>query len=385
MQNITRFTNVRVLRNHKLTWSDLWIQDGKIIDAPSHSELTHVDYKTVDGLGNIVAPGFIDVQVNGGFGTDFSSGDVTVRDLQKVGRQLLQHGVTSFCPTLVTSPSYKYKHTIPIFARYAGGPDQGATVLGIHLDGPFINPEKAGAHDSTHTLAPVKGMDSLNEHYGPLEHVNIVTLAPELPGAIEAIKGLKAKGIIVSIGHTTASYDQAKAGVEVGATMLTRLFSSMSPFHHRDPGAVGLIGDVGFRPNYTLICDGIHAHPNSVRLAYHAHPQGIVLVSDATAAMGLPDGIHQLGDMKVHLQGLKATIDGTDILAGSAVDMVTCVRNFKKFTGCTTAQALEVASLSPAELLHIQQTKGQLKAGCDADFIILNDNLDVLATFIDGM
>lgn len=154
MAIITRLTNVRLVRDQQLESGDLWIQNGKFIDAPARCELIHFDYQTVDGNGNIVAPGFIDLQVNGGFGVDFSDEKVTLRDLQHVGRCLLRHGATSFCPTIVTSPGHKYSHILPLFMRYAGGPDQGATVLGVHLDGPFINPEKAGTVQYSSLFSP---------------------------------------------------------------------------------------------------------------------------------------------------------------------------------------------------------------------------------------
>lgn len=381
---VTRFVNVRVLLNHALIWEDLWIENGKIIKAPSRSELTHFQYQTVDGNGLIIAPGFIDLQVNGGFGVDFSDDNVTVRDLQNVGRRLLRHGVTSFCPMIITSPASKYRKILPLFRRYAGGPDQGASVLGVHLDGPFIAPEKAGAHDPAYIAKADATLPAILDRYGSLSNVSIITMAPELEGAPEAIAELKAQGVLPSIGHTRATYDQAKAGLEAGASMLTRLFSSMSPFHHRDPGAVGLIGDVGFRPYYTLICDGIHAHPTSIRMAWHAHPEGVVLVTDAMSAMGLSSGRHTLGGMDIDIDGIRATVAGTDTLAGSAVDMPTCVRNFQEFTGCPLATALEAATLTPAKVLLMDQLKGRLDAGCDADFVLLNDNCDVLATFIDG-
>eukprot|EP00124_Ichthyophonus_hoferi_P003880 Ihof_evm3s372 gene=Ihof_evmTU3s372 len=372
----TRFTNVRILRDHELVWGDLWIKDGKIIHAPSRSELTHVGYRTIDGNGLIIAPGFVELQLNGAYGIDFSDEKCTLEDVQEVGRRILKHGCTSFCPTLVSSHAKKYHTTLPRFQRYQGSPELGATVLGYHLEGPFISLAKKGAHDPNTLAFPSEGIKSLVERYGVLDNAIIVTIAPELPGAIDAIKGLKELGIIASIGHTSSNYKDALRGVEAGATMVTHLFNAMAPFHHRDPGVIGLLGGIDFRPHYGIIADGIHTHPTSIRIAYKAHPKGLTLVTDAMAAMGLPEGRHKLGDMDVDVVGIKATIHGTDTLAGSAVDMISCVKKFRNFTGCSIPEVLECASLRPATLLGIQGRKGTLTPGADADFIFLNDKLD---------
>ena len=254
--------------------------------------------------------------------------------------------------------------------------------------------------------------------------VRFVTMAPELSGAFEAGKKMRERdNIVVSAGHSMASVDLAKNAVEKGGyTMLTHLFNAMPSFHHRDPGLVGLLGcpDVrGVRSfliftlvsltqpitlicyttrtlrilghqqvrdkfYYSLIADGIHSHPYSCAIANASHPNGLILVTDAMAAMGLEDGEHQLGEMRVKVKGNRAVISGTSILAGSVSSMDMCVRKLVEMIGCSPVLALEAASLHPAQLLGIEDKKGTLKPGADGDFVMLNDKLEVMATFIGG-
>ncbi|KNC82124.1 N-acetylglucosamine-6-phosphate deacetylase, partial [Sphaeroforma arctica JP610] len=388
---VLRFVNCRVYKGGKLQDTDVWVNNGKIIDpfyrfyrATSQSDFD-ADV-VIDGHGAILAPGFIEIQINGAFGVDFSNYDTELEDVQSVGRNLMQYGVTSFCPTLVTSPANKYHETLPKFVRYAGSPELGATNLGLHLEGPFMSLQKKGAHDPKQIEAPVDGWESLIDRYGPSlqQNVRYVTIAPELNGAVAAIKGLREHGLLVSLGHSSANMAEAVAGIEAGGTLVTHMFNAMASFHHRDPGLVGVLGKEGYRPYYGIIADGIHSHPNSIRIAYQTHPDGLCLVTDAMAAAGLPEGRHMLGDLPVDVEGIRAVIAGTNTLAGSAVDHVTCIKNFRDFTGCSIEEVLACATTHPAHAVQVQDTKGSLEPGMDADLVLLSDSLSVQATFIDG-
>lgn len=343
----------------------------------------------IDCKGSIVAPGFIDTQINGAYGFDFSSATDNVKlGVSSVARKLLSTGVTSFCPTLVTSPPSVYHQVIPQIEVQKGGPE-GAGVLGLHLEGPFISREKKGAHPEQYlrTFAQ-RGFPDLLDTYGSLENVIIITLAPELQRSGPIIQELVRRGIHVSLGHSVANLVQAETAVSHGATFITHLFNAMLPFHHRDPGIVGLLTSdripSGRRVFYGMIADGIHTNPAALRIAYRAHPRGLVLVSDGIAALGLPSGRHTLGQQEVVIQGLQAHVAGTQTLSGSIATMDMCVRHLHQVTGCSVEAALEAASLHPAQLLGIEGSKGALNYGTDADLVLLDEELNVEATYIAG-
>lgn len=202
------------------------------------------------------------------------------------------------------------------------------------------------------------------------------------------IRELTKRGICVSLGHSVANLSQAEEAVQHGATFITHLFNAMLPFHHRDPGIVGLLTSdkipAGRRVFYGMISDGIHTNPAALRIAHRAHPKGMVLVTDAIAGMGLAPGRHTLGQQVVEIDGLNTYIAGTKTLSGSVATMDTCVRHFLEATGCSVETALEAASLHPAQLLGIEDRKGTLNYDSDADFLMLDDSLHVQATYIAG-
>lgn len=387
-----KFENVRVLRDSRLIKTSLWVQDGKIIDPERRfwnarsSELFLPD-EIIDGDNCIIAPGFIDVQINGAFGIDFSDPSITPEQILQVSQGLTHYGVTSYCPTLVSLSAEKYRQLLPKYTRTTNGAEQmAANILGLHLEGPFINHSCKGAHDATNLLAPSKGFSSvLNRYGGNLENVSIITLAPELQGATETISELRKRNIVASIGHSCASIHEALAACEAGATMITHMFNAMTPFHHRDPGIVGLLGKTGHRPFYGLILDGIHSHQTSCNIAMQTHPDGLVLVTDAMAGMGLEAGKYQLGGQDVVIRSdKKATLDGTDTIAGSVITLDQCVRQLCHYTGCSLMHALECASFHPAQVLGIEKIKGSLSCGADADFVLVNDELQIMETYIAG-
>eukprot|EP00066_Takifugu_rubripes_P009466 XP_003976437.1 PREDICTED: putative N-acetylglucosamine-6-phosphate deacetylase isoform X1 [Takifugu rubripes] len=387
---ITRFINCRILRDHQLQREDLWVREGRILDPKKlfFDEQGYADVH-VDCEGSIVAPGFIDVQINGGYGIDFSlpSEDVNA-GVSFVAKKILQHGVTSFCPTLVTSPPSIYHKVLPEVKVQNGGAD-GAGVLGLHLEGPFISEKKKGAHPQPFIRKfHSGGIDNLMEVYGSLDNVAIVTLAPELEHSQSVVRELSQRGITVSLGHSMANLSQAEEAVRHGASFITHLFNAMPSFHHRDPGIVGLLTSdqvpAGQTVYYGMIADGIHTNPAALRIAHRSHPSGLVLVTDAVTAMGLPPGRHTLGQQVIEIQGLHAYVAGTDTLSGSIATMDKCVRHFRQASGCSIEEALEAASLHPAQLLGISHRKGKLDYGSDADLVFLDDELSIKSTFISG-
>lgn len=386
---VLQFTNCRLLRAGKLLREDLWVRGGRILDPEKlFFDERRVADEQLDCGGCIVAPGFIDVQINGGFGVDFSQATEDVGSgVDLVARKILAHGVTSFCPTLVTSPPEVYHKVLPQIPVRSGGPC-GAGVLGVHLEGPFISREKRGAHPEAHLRSfEARAFPDVLAVYGPLDNVRMVTLAPELGRSHEVIRALTERGICVSLGHSEANLQEAEEAVRSGATFITHLFNAMVPFRHRDPGIVGLLTSDQVPPGrhifYGMIADGIHTNPAALRIAHRAHPKGLVLVTDAIPALGLGNGRHTLGQQEVEVEGLTAYVAGTKTLSGSIAPMDVCVRHFWQATGCSVESALEAASLHPALLLGLKH-KGTLDVGADADFVMLDDSLHVRATYISG-
>lgn len=386
---VTKFVNCKVLRKGEIIDDYLYVRDGKIIDPEKlfFDEKRMVD-QIYDCKGCTIAPGFIELQINGGFGYDFSFCDDVEVAINVVAKGLLAHGVTSFCPTIVTSPKEIYHKILPKLVKRKGG-QNGAAVLGVHCEGPFINPEKKGAH-------PIEcirsfengGIRDLEDVYGSLDNIKIITLAPEIKGSAELIRQLTERNIIVSIGHSEANLTEGEAAFKSGASFITHLFNAMLPFHHRDPGLVGLLASQKLPKDkivyFGIISDCVHTHPATLRIAYKANPQGLVVVTDAISALGLKEGKHRIGQLEIEIRNNKAYIAHTDTLCGSIANTNEAVKLLIKSTGCSVAYALEAASLHPARVLGIEHSKGTLNYGADADFILLDNDLQVVSTWIAG-
>uniref|UniRef100_A0A8D8SFI7 N-acetylglucosamine-6-phosphate deacetylase n=1 Tax=Cacopsylla melanoneura TaxID=428564 RepID=A0A8D8SFI7_9HEMI len=385
---LIQFYNCRILRDHQIIDEHLWIRGGKFVNPEKvfFDERKVADVR-IDCKGRLIAPGFIDIQINGGFGVDFSHDiDSVDKNVGIVARGILAHGVTSFCPTVVTSEPQVYRKVLYKLRKTQGG-KHGATVLGAHVEGPFISPEKKGAHLLSSIVTFDKGFDSILEIYGNLSSVAIITLAPELPHSMEVIDRLVSEGITVSIGHSSADINIAEQAVSHGASLITHLFNAMLPFHHRDPGIIGLLSSDHIDSSkvyYGIIADGVHTHPSALRIAYSTHPKGLIIVTDAISALGLDEGTHFLGEKKIEIKNNCAYIAGTSTLCGSITPFNACVQHFMKSTRCSLVEALEVSSVHPAKALGIAHSKGTLDFDSDADFVILDDDLNVYSTWIAG-
>lgn len=386
---LVQFKNCTILRDHELIVEDLWVRDKVIVNPEPlfFDERITADIQ-LDCNGAIIAPGYIDLQINGGLGVDFSHNVDTIgAAVDKVAKGVLPFGVTSMCPTIVTSTTDVYRKALTAVKKHNGSA-KGAGILGVHLEGPFISKHKKGAHKAQLIQSLDGGFETLMNVYGSLDSAAIVTLAPELDPDGKVIQALVEKGVTVSIGHSEANLAQGEKAMHDGASFITHLFNAMLPFHHRDPGLVGLLTSKKL-PNeknvfYGIIADGIHTHPAALRIAYKANSRGLTLVTDAMSAMGLEAGVHFIGDNKVEVLGKRAVIAGTTTLCGSIATMDFCVRYLQKSTGCSTVEALESASLHAAEVLGIQNRKGTLNFDTDADFVILDNDLHVLSTWIAG-
>lgn len=327
----------------------------------------------LDARGFHVVPGLIDLQVNGGWGLDFAS---RPESIWEVGEHLGQTGVTAWLPTLVTSAPEQLGRARQALRTKPDG-WVGAEPIGWHLEGPWLNPVRKGAHREKFLCVPAL---PLAEFISAAEGIALVTLAPEMPGCLEAVDALIARGVVVSLGHSNADLQTSQAGFEAGATMVTHLFNAMSGLHHREPGlaAAMLAGDV----YGGLIVDGIHVAPEMVKLAWKTASEQIVLVSDSMAGLGMPEGTVKLGSYEVILDGTSARLsDGT--LAGSVLDMPTAIRNLVAYTGCALHEAITAATLRPATVLG-DPSRGRLRPGCRGDVVLLDDDLNVAATVVGG-
>lgn len=345
----------------------LWFRDGKIIAAETHAD------EEIDAEGSYVTPGFIDLQVNGAFGVDVTS---QPEKLGEISLQLPKFGVTSFLATVVTSSEVHYKHVLPILNNALSNL-QGAKCLGIHLEGPFLSPDYTGAHAFNHLLQPSQGLTSLEDCYGSLDGVRMLTLAPELDGAYEAISALKKKGIATFGGHTNATYKECLKAFENGLSGFTHLFNAMRPLHHREPGPVGATLD-SKEAFYSLIADGVHLHPAIVRMAYKSHPQGCFLISDSTAPLGAKPGSYPFGDQRLISNGKDIRLDqASQALAGSACSLFQALLNFMKYTSCPFGEAVKTVTMNPAKVLGIDKQKGTLAEGADADILIISSDFKI--------
>lgn len=261
-------------------------------------------------------------------------------------------------------------------------PTYGSESLGAHCEGPFLSPTKNGIHKIDVLQNPQDGLSSLASCYGAANlqtpsPIKLVTMAPELPGALSSIQSLTNLGIDVSIGHSEASYEEAKLGIKAGAKMITHLFNAMKPLHHRNPGIFGVLGttssSIASKPYFGIIADGIHLHPTSIKIAWNAHPDGLILVTDAMRLAGMPDGTYDwTNGSRIVKNGALLTLEENGKIAGSSIELVECVTNFLNWTHASVPEALKAVTETPAKMLGLQDVKGTLKEGADADLVVLD-------------
>jgi N-acetylglucosamine-6-phosphate deacetylase len=331
---------------------EVMVDDGVVVDVRRTGK---------DAPTQWVCPGFVDLQVNGSHGIDVATAPDRLGEL---GRLLLAEGTTAFLPTVVTGPDVVRDRAI-LVARAAATSVAGALPLGLHLEGPMISRRRRGAHREEH-IAHVAGCPTSN--WTPAAGVRLVTLAPELPGALELIAELTAVGVVVALGHTDAGADEFQAGLDAGATYVTHLFNAMRPFSHRDPGPIGVVlADDEVVAG--LICDRIHVDPVAVRMAWRSlGPDRLNLVTDAVAARAtgtFPDGV------RLH--------DGT--LAGSTLTLDGAMRNLVAITGASVPDAVRTITSTPARVLGLTD-RGRIAPGCRADLTVLDDDLSVVDTIL---
>ena len=323
------------------------------------------------GVGRIAAPGFVDLQVNGFAGVDFLGADAD--GFAAAGDALLETGVTAYLPTLITSGEDDLVRALRAIPSAGRGP----RILGAHLEGPFLSANRLGTHSLNGRRDPDIALLERLLEAGP---VGLMTLAPELPGALELIDVLHERGVIVSLGHSDATAVEANAAFDRGARTVTHVFNAMRPLAHRDPG---IVGAALVRPDVVIqaIVDGVHLDPDIVRLLWQVAAGRIALVTDAIAGAGLGDGTYALGETEIVVtDDVVRREDG--VLAGSALTMPQAVRNLVEI-GVPLEQALAAASAVPARVLG-RVDIGRLVPGSAADIVVVDDGLEVVQTIVGG-
>ena len=343
----------------------IYINDHRLVDKAEYQD----DGEVIDAEGLLVLPGLVDIHSHGAAGEDFSDGNP--EGLKKILQYEKRCGITSYCPTSMTFPKERLRQ---IFASIKGAQtEEGAKVVGINMEGPFLDPAKKGAHVEEWIAAPDAAfVRELNQDVDGL--VRLVTLAPNMDGAEEFIKEMHEE-VCISLGHTAADYDCASRAMKLGAHHVTHLYNAMQPFGHRAPGLIGAAMD---DPEcmVELICDGYHIHPSAIRAAFRLFgPERVILISDSMRATGMENGTYELGGQEVTVKDRKAVLkDGT--LAGSATNLYGCMCKAVEF-GIPLEQAIMAATANPARSIGIFDRVGSIRIGKQADLLLVSENLEL--------
>ena len=343
----------------------LYVNAHRLVDKAEYQD----DGEIIDAEGLLVLPGLVDIHSHGAAGEDFSDGNP--EGLKKILQYEKRCGITSYCPTSMTFPKERLRQ---IFASIKGAQtEEEAKVVGINMEGPFLDPAKKGAHVEEWITAPDAAfVRELNQDVDGL--VRLVTLAPNMDGAEEFIKEMHEE-VCISLGHTAADYDCASRAMKLGAHHVTHLYNAMQPFGHRAPGLIGAAMD---DPEcmVEMICDGYHIHPSAIRAAFRMFgPERVILISDSMRAAGMENGTYELGGQEVTVKDRKAVLkDGT--LAGSATNLYGCMCKAVEF-GIPLEQAIMAATANPARSIGIFDRVGSIRIGKQADLLLASENLEL--------
>lgn len=330
----------------------------------------------VDAQGKYLVPGFVDVHTHGAMNEDFSDGKA--EGLPIMSRHYAAHGVTSFLATTMTLKEEVLTPAMEVIRDFQR-PADGAKCAGIHLEGPFLSYAKRGAQAAENLHKPDAAMfHRLNAASGG--QVRLVTVAPEEEGAIPFIEEVS-KTCTVSIGHTTADYDTAMAAYKAGASHATHLYNGMPSLLHRAPGVIGAAFDSG--ATVELICDGMHIHPSVIRATHKLFGEKLVIISDSLRCAGMPDGQYELGGQPIEMKNGKATLLGTDTLAGSSSNLLDELRNVVSF-GLPLEDALTALTAAPAKAVRLDNEIGSIAVGKKADLLLLTQDLNLDSVYVDG-
>lgn len=371
------FINSWIVTEEGKIKGNLIIEDGKIASLGNES---------AQGLMELpenytVIPGFIDEHIHGAMGSDAMDG--TFKDLSTIAKALASEGTTGFLATTMTQSPENICHALNAVKEYREqNPEEGAEILGVHLEGPFIAKEHVGAQPIEYVQKPLVETFKVYEEASG-NNIKIVTLAPEVEGAENLIKYLVSKHIVASVGHTGATYEDVKRAIAAGASNATHTYNAMKGVHHREVGTVGatfLFDEI----NAEIICDGIHVSAPAIQLLYKNKPHNkFTLITDAMRAKHMPDGMYELGGQPVIVKNNEARLEnGT--LAGSVLKMNLAVKNVMKFLNLPLEEVVKYATINPARNLHIDNVVGSIKVGKRANLVVVDENLNVIMTIRDG-
>ena len=358
--------------------------EGGAIQAVGLAEELEVpaDAEAIDASNRDVVPGFIDIHFYGCGGHSLADLDSIPEELAAISTLLPRWGTTSYLISVPVGDHPSLVRVLEVTAEAITAHEAGAQPLGIHLEGPYLDPQKRGAFPVELLREP--NVDEIEDYIQAAKgYIQIVTLAPDLPHSRLVARHLRQMGVLASLGHSSASYEEAVSALSEDFPLVTHVFNAMSGLHHRRPGMVGAIL-TSERAIGMLICDGIHVHPAVVKLLFRMlGPHRLILVTDAMPGAGLGDGIYRLLGQEVTVKEGKATLpDGT--IAGSVLTMDRAVANMQAFTGCSLTEALKMATLNPAEALGRAHRKGCLAPGYDADIVVLDEQGQSRLTMVRG-
>ncbi|MCU6603972.1 N-acetylglucosamine-6-phosphate deacetylase [Peribacillus frigoritolerans] len=381
----TFIINNLMVHSEKETYKNGYIKvvDGKIAEVGPASQYKQDDDAKVITLSPDyqVIPGAIDIHIHGASNSDAM--DATHDALSTMAKTLPKEGTTSFLATTMTQSTQAIESALLNAGKYIENQTQeNAEIVGVHLEGPFISPARKGAQPEDYIVDPdvtlFKRWQEMAEN-----QIKLVTLAPEQPNGLDLAAHLRGTGIVASIGHSDATYDQIDEAIQAGTTHVTHLYNGMRGLHHREPGVLGAayLRDELY---VELIADGIHCRPEMIKLAYNQiTSERMILITDSLRAKWLEKGTYDLGGQPVNVDETKATLsDGT--LAGSILKMNDAIKNTMEYTGCSMTDIIKMTAENPAKQLRIFDRKGSIQVGKDADLVILNDRLDVEMTFCRG-
>ncbi|MDU5080966.1 N-acetylglucosamine-6-phosphate deacetylase [Tissierella carlieri] len=377
----TLIRNINLINPYEIFFGyGVVVEQDKIVEIniEDNIKIENIDL-VIDGKGNFLAPGFVDIHNHGNMGFDIM--DSTENAIDNIGRFHLKNGVTSYLGTVITSSYENMSNAIRNLANYKNKKEL-SQLIGVHLEGPFFSLDKKGAQPGKYIKNPNK--EEIREIFNISNgRLKMVSIAPETSGALDIISYLKSKDIIVALAHSNASFEETQIGINYGATVATHLYNGMREFNHREPGIIGaaLLDE---RVYCEIIYDRIHLHDAAVKIAVRMKGvDKIVLVSDSMMAAGLSDGDYELGGQKVIVKNSTARLE-TGSLAGSTLNLRDAVYNMIYYLDIPINDAIRMASLSPAKAIGINGHKGSIEIGKDADMILIDKDINVLGTMVMG-